>query len=220
MNHPNWNADRLSYLDPSGIRKVFDLAKNLKNPINLSIGQPDFQVPEKIRQKAVDAIQNHFNGYTVTQGIDAARDALKIREGIQHLIDRELILTSGTSGGLVLALLATINPGDEVIIFDPWFALYPNMIRLAGGTPVAVDTYPEFDLPIERIPRSRWNRLPKWPTKGEYSSSVMKSIPHSPMKRSLFLRFAITRTHWWFRALGKVMGSRVGEWGLPMGPRM
>ena len=151
MNHPNWNAERLSYLDPSGIRKVFDLAKNLKNPINLSIGQPDFQVPEKIRQKAVDAIQNHFNGYTVTQGIDAARDALKIREGIQHLIDRELILTSGTSGGLVLALLATINPGDEVIIFDPWFALYPNMIRLAGGTPVAVDTYPEFDLPIERI---------------------------------------------------------------------
>jgi aspartate aminotransferase/aminotransferase len=151
MSTQNWHADRLTYLDPSGIRKVFDLAKDLKNPINLSIGQPDFQVPEAIRQKAVESIQNHFNGYTVTQGIDSARNALKVREGIQNTPERELILTSGTSGGLVLALLATVNPGDEVIILDPWFALYPNMIRLAGGTPVPVCTYPDFDLPVNRI---------------------------------------------------------------------
>ena len=151
MSNSNWHADRLSYLDPSGIRKVFDLAKNLKNPINLSIGQPDFHVPESIRQKAIESITNHFNGYTVTQGIDSARNALKIREGIINNQERELILTSGTSGGLVLALLATVNPGDEVIILDPWFALYPNMIRLAGGTPVPVCTYPDFDLPVERI---------------------------------------------------------------------
>ncbi len=154
MATDRWHADRLDYLDPSGIRKVFDLAKNLKNPVNLSIGQPDFPVPEPIRQSAIDAISGNYNGYTVTQGIDSARNALKAHEGIDPASDRELILTSGTSGGLVLALLCTINPGDEVIIFDPWFALYPNMIRLAGGTPVAVSTYPEFELPFDRLAAS------------------------------------------------------------------
>lgn len=151
MGTEQWFADRLSYLDPSGIRKVFDLGKNLKNPINLSIGQPDFQVPESIRASAIKAIDSHQNGYTVTQGIDSARNALKVHEGIDTVEGRDLILTSGTSGGLVLALLATVNPGDEVIIFDPYFALYPNMIRLAGGTPVVVDTYPDFRLSLEKL---------------------------------------------------------------------
>lgn len=151
MGTEHWFADRLAYLDPSGIRKVFDLAKSLKNPVNLSIGQPDFPVPEPIRRKAIEAIESHANGYTVTQGIDSARNALKEHQGIKESDNRELILTSGTSGGLVLALLATVNPGDEVIIFDPWFALYPNMIRLAGGIPVPVDTYPDFQIPFDQL---------------------------------------------------------------------
>src|SRR5262249_53736647 len=66
--------------------------------------------------------------------------------------DRELLITSGTSGGLVLALLCTVNPGDEVIVFDPYFVMYPQIVALAGGTPVFVATYPDFGIPLARAP--------------------------------------------------------------------
>src|SRR5271166_2935553 len=60
-------------------------------------------------------------------------------------------MTSGTSGGLVLALLCTINPGDEVIVFDPYFVMYPHLITLAGGTPKYVSTYPDFQIDVDRV---------------------------------------------------------------------
>ena len=65
--------------------------------------------------------------------------------------DREVFVTSGTSGGLVLALLCTVNPGDEVIVFDPYFVMYPHLVTLAGGTPVIVDTYPDFQIDVDRV---------------------------------------------------------------------
>ena len=73
--HP-WLADRTAKFDSSGIRKVFDLAAKMANPINLSIGQPDFDVPDAIKEAAIAAIRADKNGYSVTQGIaDAARKA-------------------------------------------------------------------------------------------------------------------------------------------------
>ena len=76
-------SDRMAWFDSSGIRKVFDLAANLTNPINLSIGQPDFDVPAEIRQAAVDAVQSRKNGYSVTQGVAV------LREKLQAQIDAE-----------------------------------------------------------------------------------------------------------------------------------
>src|SRR5262245_60183011 len=114
-----WIADRMRAIEVSGIRKVFDLAAKLENPVNLSIGQPDFPVPEPIKQAAKDAIDQDRNGYTVTQGIPELRG--KIQADVHELYpgqhDREVFLTSGTSGGLALALQCTLNPGDEVIVF-------------------------------------------------------------------------------------------------------
>ena len=66
-------AERMKKIDSSGIRKVFELAKNMKDPINLSIGQPDFDVPDILKNEAVKAIESGFNKYTVTQGIDPLR---------------------------------------------------------------------------------------------------------------------------------------------------
>src|SRR3954468_18838217 len=104
--HP-WIADRTRYFDSSGIRKVFDLAAKMKNPINLSIGQPDFAVPEPIQQAAVDAIHAGKNGYALTQGMPTLREKLLARVTEQyHHPDRTLLVTSGTSGGLVLAMMA------------------------------------------------------------------------------------------------------------------
>jgi aspartate aminotransferase/aminotransferase len=147
-----WIADRMQHIESSGIRKVFELARSLKNPINLSIGQPHFDVPAPIKSAAIEAIERGHNAYTVTQGIPElrAKIANDLRQRYGHA-DREVLITSGTSGGLVLALMVTVNPGDEVIFFDPYFVMYPNLIQLAGGTPVGIDTYPDFIIDIDRV---------------------------------------------------------------------
>lgn len=148
----NWLAERMRHIESSGIRKVFELARSLKDPVNLSIGQPDFDVPEPIKQAARDAIDRGDNGYTVTQGIAELRAKLttQMKARYSHP-DREVFVTSGTSGGLLLALCCVVNPGDEVVIFDPYFVMYPHLVTLAGGKSVYVDTYPTFDIDIDRL---------------------------------------------------------------------
>jgi aspartate/methionine/tyrosine aminotransferase len=170
-------AKRALEIDASGIRKVFDLAAKLKDPINLSIGQPDFDVPEPIKQAAIAAIQSGKNRYTPTQGIPELIAALKQRvakdmaahtatlgpsafgagEGgsgespIGGWNDPTLLILSGTSAGLVLAMLATLNPGDEVLFLDPYFVMYKHLPKLCGAVPVPVDAYPDFRLHPERL---------------------------------------------------------------------
>lgn len=150
--HEHWIADRMRHIESSGIRKVFELARSLKDPVNLSIGQPHFDVPEPIKAAAHAAIERGANAYTVTQGIPDLRD--KIRTDLQRRYgpaEREVFLTSGTSGGLLLALCCAVNPGDEVVMFDPYFVMYPHLVTLAGGTSVFVDTYPDFCLDLDRV---------------------------------------------------------------------
>jgi aspartate/methionine/tyrosine aminotransferase len=139
-------------LDSSGIRKIFDLAAKMTSPVNLSIGQPDFDVPEPIRRAAIEAISGRKNGYSPTQGIGALVEKLQARiDGQYAQADRRVFVTSGTSGGLVLALLVLVNPGEEVIVFDPYFVSYPPLVELAGGRTVIVDTYPTFRVDLDRV---------------------------------------------------------------------
>jgi aspartate/methionine/tyrosine aminotransferase len=157
-------AARVSRIDASGIRKVFDLARALKDPINLSIGQPDFPVDEQVKDAAVAAIRANRNAYTQTQGIPELRQLSladeRERTGRSWAED-EIIISSGVSGGLFLALLSLVDDGDEVIIPDPYFVMYKHLVRLFGGTPVDLDTYGSDFLPdpeaIERLvtPRTR-----------------------------------------------------------------
>jgi aspartate aminotransferase/aminotransferase len=149
--HP-WLADRTAKFDSSGIRKVFDLAAKMASPINLSIGQPDFAVPDAVKEAAIAAIRGNKNGYSVTQGIPEllARLQRQIDEHFGHA-DRRVLVTSGTSGGLVLAVMAMVNPGDEVIVFDPYFVMYPSLVAMAGGRCVVIDTYPDFRIDPDRV---------------------------------------------------------------------
>ena len=151
MSHP-WIAARTLAFDSSGIRKVFDLAAKMSNPINLSIGQPDFAVPESVKEAAIAAIRADKNGYSVTQGVAQLREKLQERVDTElgHA-DRRVLVTSGTSGALVLAVLALVNPGDEVIVFDPYFVMYPALVGMVGGTCVFVDTYPNFRIDPARV---------------------------------------------------------------------
>jgi aspartate aminotransferase/aminotransferase len=151
MTH-HWLADRTAKFDASGIRKVFDLAAKMANPINLSIGQPDFAVPDAIKEAAIAAIRADKNGYSVTQGVAELRARLQSRVDAEYShTDRQVLVTSGTSGALVLAVLAMINPGDEVIVFDPYFVMYPALVGMVGGKCVMIDTYPDFRINPERI---------------------------------------------------------------------
>jgi len=140
-------ADRVRRIDASGIRKVFDLAATMRQPINLSIGQPDFDVPDAVKEAGMAAIRAGFNRYTVTQGIPELHDRVRQMLRERKAFEPEAILTtSGVSGGLVLALLATINPGDEVIIPDPYFVMYKHLVSLCDAKAVFLDTYPDFRL--------------------------------------------------------------------------
>ena len=147
-------AKRVMDLDVSGIRKVFELGAQLKNPINLSIGQPDFDVPEAIKTIAIDRIQKGFNRYTLTGGIPELRHQL-----IQYLKNKGVesessIVTSGVSGGIFLSILALVNPGEEILTPDPYFVMYKQLPPLVGAVVKTIDTYPDFMLDPEKLKRA------------------------------------------------------------------
>jgi aspartate aminotransferase/aminotransferase len=148
-------AQRTQRIDASGIRRVFDLARSLENPINLSIGQPDFDVPDVVKKAACDAIGAGRNSYTPTQGIAPLREQLFAEEKAftgRTWSEQELLITSGVSGGLFLALLALVEDGDEVIIPDPYFVMYKQLVRFLGGKPVYLDTYDsDFGIDPDRL---------------------------------------------------------------------
>ena len=149
-------SSRSRSIDASGIRKVFDLAVNLKDPINLSIGQPDFPVPEVMREAAANAVRENRSGYSVTQGIPELHAAIW-----KHLEkdvgwkgptqDLGNIVTSGTSGGLLLSLMAVLDAGDEFIAPDPYFVMYPQIAKMIGAQCTLCDTYPDFRMTAERV---------------------------------------------------------------------
>jgi aspartate aminotransferase/aminotransferase len=177
-------ADRAKLIDASGIRKVFALAASLKNPVDFSIGQPDFDTPEPLKQEAIKAIQAGQNKYSQTAG-----DTL-LREKISELVKQEIgwerpvvLVTSGVSGGLLLAFLALINPGDEVIMPDPYFVIYKQVVNMLGGRCVFVDSYPDFKLPVEKIAGGTTDKTkmiivnsPCNPTGAVYSEQEIKAL--------------------------------------------
>ncbi|MBN1123459.1 MAG: aminotransferase class I/II-fold pyridoxal phosphate-dependent enzyme [Sedimentisphaerales bacterium] len=177
-------ADRTSLIDASGIRKVFALAATLKDPINFSIGLPDFDVPEQIKAAAIEAIQAGSNRYSQTAGDSTLLD--KIAERVKDETpwhDPKALVTSGVSGALLLAFMAMINPGDEVIIPDPYFVIYKHVVRMLGGTCVYVDTYPDFRLPVEKVAAAITDRTkliilnsPANPTGAVYSEKDLQEM--------------------------------------------
>jgi aspartate aminotransferase/aminotransferase len=147
----NMLAKRAEQIDSSGIRKVFDLAQKLKKPVNLSIGQPDFDVPVELKEEAKKWIDAGFSKYTVTQGTQELREKARQKYREQGIEFDEIMVTSGISGGLLLAAMVLFEKGDEVLIPDPYFVMYKHLTRLMGATPVYIDTYPDFRLRADHL---------------------------------------------------------------------
>lgn len=144
-------AERRSLIDSSGIRRIFDLAATMKDPINLSIGLPDFDMPDPIKEAAIEAARKGRNRYTLTAGTPALRE--KVREHYRRasIPFDDVMIASGTSGGLFLVFLTLLDPGDEVLVPDPYFVMYKHLVKFIGATPVMVDTYPNFRLTREAL---------------------------------------------------------------------
>jgi aspartate aminotransferase len=148
----NYLSSRAMSVDASGIRKIWQLAASMKDPVNFSIGEPDFATPDPVKQAAIQAITQNMNTYTVTAGMPKLRETLADRiRGEFRWSNPSILVTAGLSGALTLAVMAAVDPGDEVLITDPSFVSYRHLVNLLGGKPVFVDTYPDFDLKPENI---------------------------------------------------------------------
>lgn len=145
-------AERVGRTEASGIRRVFDLAAKLKAPVNLSIGQPDFDVPEPLKEAAIKAIRSGRNAYTQTQGAPEIRSALKAGV-LKGYADDQILITSAVSGGLLLSYMALLDPGDEILVPDPYFVMYKQVALMLGAKPVFYDTYPSWKLDVDAIER-------------------------------------------------------------------
>jgi aspartate aminotransferase/aminotransferase len=196
MRDPSDYISRRAHaVDASGIRKVFDLAARMPDPINLSIGQPDFDVPEPAKDAAIDAIRRGENKYTQTQGIAPLRD--RVRKDLSREFGRdvgEVMISSGVEGGLYLAMLATLDPGDEAVFLDPYFVGYKQVVTIAGGTPVPVDSYPDFRFRADRVERAITKRTkllilssPANPTGAVMSASDLRAAVDLAGKHDLLL---------------------------------
>lgn len=148
-------AGRSRAVEASGIRRVFDLAASLKDPIDLSIGQPDFPPPEPLQEALIKAVRENRNGYTVSTGVQPLRDRLwsHLAEDIgwSSSAATGLMVTSGTLGALMLAYMSLLDQGDEIIIPDPYFVAYPHLAKLVGARPVLCDTHPDFKMTAARV---------------------------------------------------------------------
>ncbi len=142
---------RVQSVDSSGIRKVFDLAAKLKDPINLSIGQPDYDAFDEVKEGAIAAINAGKNSYTLTQGIPELREALRKRYDLPSELD--CFVTSGVSGGILLSYLTLLDPEDEILVPDPFFVMYPHLAKLINAVPKYYNTYPDFRIGREELER-------------------------------------------------------------------
>jgi aspartate aminotransferase len=185
-------SDALSRIKPSATIVITQKARELKGQgrdvISLSVGEPDFDTPDNIKEAAIAAIRRGETKYPPVSGIVPLREAIaqkfKRENGLDYKPSQTIV---GTGGKQVLynALLATCNPGDEVIIPRPYWVSYPEMAILCGGTPVFVETDMEHNFKLQAdvleraiTPKTKWIILnsPSNPSGAAYTRTELKAI--------------------------------------------
>ena len=185
-------ASRLSRVQPSAIRTLNERARELKamgrDPIDLSIGEPDFETPENVKQAAIDAIRRGETRYTEIHGSRELRDAIGVKFKRDHGLEfsRDQITVAGGAKLIMFnAMMATLDAGDEVIIPAPYWATYPDVVRIAEGVPVFVPCPQERgfklradDLAAAITTRTKWLLLnsPNNPTGSVYSADDLAAL--------------------------------------------
>ena len=185
-------SDALARVRPSPTmavtRKASELKRAGKNIIGLGAGEPDFDTPDHVKEAAIEAIKDNKTKYTTVDGIPELKDAICAKFKRDNGLDYSPSQISVSTGGkyiLFAALMATLNPGDEVIIPAPYWVSYPDMVRLAGATPVIVPTRPEdgYRMSAKALEgaitdKTRWFifNSPSNPTGAAYDPAAVKAL--------------------------------------------
>jgi len=135
-------SGRAREIPPSGIRRFFDLAESMEGIISLGVGEPDFATPWEICEAGIHSIEQGMTSYTSNRGMADLRTVLaadlRRRYGLDYDPHSEMVITSGVSEALDIAVRAVVDPGDEVLVAEPCYVSYAPCVTLAGGTPVWV----------------------------------------------------------------------------------
>ena len=152
MDYSTILSKRACSLQPSGIRKFFDMLENMKDVVALTVGQPDFITPWHIREAGIRSLEEGRTYYTSNSGLMELRTELSKyasrRFGLEYDPKDEILVTVGGSEAIDLALRAIVDLGDEVIVPAPYWVSYPEMVLMANGTPVIVPAGIEQDFKI------------------------------------------------------------------------
>ena len=139
----------VSALPPSGIRKFFDIAAEMKDAISLGVGEPDFTTPWSIREAGIYSLEKGQTHYTANSGLIELREAIcdynDRKFGVKYDPKTEVLVTVGGSEAIDLMVRTVVNPGDEVLIPEPCFVCYKPLTIMAGGVPVPIETKEEDD---------------------------------------------------------------------------
>lgn len=185
-------SKNLEKIAPSATVAMTQLARDLKNQgkdvISLSAGEPDFDTPENIKRAAIEAITRGETKYTAVDGIDELKEAIInkfIRDNNLNFLKENISVAPGGKTIIYNAMVATLNPGDEVIIPKPFWVSYPDIVKLAGGTPVTIETSRNSnfkitadDLEKNITKNTKWIIInsPSNPTGEVYSSEELQSL--------------------------------------------
>ena len=185
-------SKNLEKIAPSATVAMTQLARDLKNQgkdvISLSAGEPDFDTPENIKKAAIDAITRGETKYTAVDGIDELKEAIIdkfSRDNNLNFLKENISVAPGGKTIIYNAMVATLNPGDEVIIPKPFWVSYPDIVKLAGGTPVTIETSRDSnfkitadDLEKNITKNTKWIIInsPSNPTGEVYSSEELQSL--------------------------------------------
>lgn len=185
-------SDRLNRLSPSATLAMSQRSSELKaqgvDIINMSVGEPDFNTPDHIKEAAIKAVQDNWTRYSPVPGYPDLKKAiaakLKNENGLDYL-PSQILCSNGAKQSVCNAIMALVNPGDEVIIPAPYWVSYPQMVLLAEGTPVAIPTTIEQDFKVTPqqlehaiTPRTRAIILcsPSNPTGSVYSAAELEAL--------------------------------------------
>jgi len=156
-------SERVNSIRPSGIRRFFDLIAGRRDVISLGVGEPDFQVPWRIRDEMIYSLERGYTSYTSNKGLKELREAIAeyYRKFGVDTSSENVIVTTGVSEGIDIAMRSILNLGDTVLIPEPAYVSYKPLAFLAGGEVVAISTAPDFRLNYDKLIRYARKFCPK-----------------------------------------------------------
>lgn len=193
-------SSRVKAVGASGIRKFFDIVSQIEDVISLGVGEPDFATPWRIREACIYSLEKGYTTYTSNYGLLELRELLSAhieeKYGVRYDPTNQILVTVGVSEGIDLALRATLEPGDEVIVPEPCFPSYKPCVMFAGGVPVPIATGPgtAFTPTAEQIesavtPKTRAIMLcfPNNPTGAVMARSALQEIVNIANQHDLYI---------------------------------